>query len=120
MQGEILDAGVITFKTATAVSRWHFVELAASSDAVQHVGTAGNAGIGVCLDDAAVGTGVPVLIHGQGIARVVAGGTVTVGGPVKSTATGTVVDQGGTGNIIGRALASGAAGEVIPVLTGVI
>lgn len=44
------------------------------------------------------------------------GGAVTLNGPVKCDATGRVVDQGGTGTIVGYALsAAGGAGVMVEV-----
>jgi len=57
----------------------------------------------------------PVTIQLGGVAKVVAGGTISAGQEVEVGANGTAVAKT-SGVVVGIALASGASGEVIPVL----
>lgn len=49
------------------------------------------------------------------IARVVAGGTIAAGNPVKVGANGKALAQGGSGNIVGYCVKGGANGDIVEV-----
>lgn len=75
--------------------------------------------IGVALADAASGARVEVQMGG--IAEVKLGGTVTRGGDITSGAAGVGVALSAAVTIkssVGKALASGVSGDVIPVMLG--
>ena len=77
--------------------------------------TAASNAIGFATTGAATGDRFPVVVAGTALA--IAGGSVSVGDPLKVHSTVTkVVAQGGTGEIIARALSAGADGDVIEVL----
>jgi hypothetical protein len=77
--------------------------------------TVDKAAVGVALHDTDSGDNISV---GCGtIERVESGGTCTEGGGLKADADGRVVDQGGSGIIVGYALdASSTAGDIIRML----
>jgi hypothetical protein len=54
-----------------------------------------------------------------GVCKIVAGGTVTIGGFVKSDAAGKVVDSAGAGMVIGKSLSAGVNGQVVRVLLSI-
>lgn len=108
--------------TAGAAINKHRIVKFDSSDGVVIQGAAATdllVGVNESLD-AASGEGVDI-IH-TGIAEIRLGGSVTRGGLVTSDATGQAVaaaPAAGVNNaVIGRALVSGASGDIIPVLLG--
>lgn len=65
----------------------------------------------------AADTGAAFAVNVLGTAKVMAGGAIAVGGPVKVGATGKAIAQGGTGTTIARAITAAAAdGDIIEVL----
>ena len=72
--------------------------------------------VGVALHDTDSGSDISVGV--APIEVVETGGTVTAGGGVKTDSSGRVVNQGGSGVIVGYALeaAGSTAGEFIPIL----
>lgn len=75
---------------------------------------AGEFGVGVLLNDPALGVAGEVAI--SGITRVTAGDTVAAGAEVASDADGLAVTAATGDIILGTAMGGGAAGEVISVL----
>lgn len=78
--------------------------------------------LGTVLHDVASGADADIsLIKGAGIHYVMAGGAISLGAGVKGdgSATGKVVDYGGSGMVVGNALeAATADGDIIRVILG--
>jgi len=60
--------------------------------------------------------GQPIAVDVAGQTQVVLGGTVTVGDSLSSDATGAAITHTSTNHILGQALASGVAGDIIGML----
>lgn len=107
------------FKAEAAITKYRIVKLGAGDEQVLQGAAATDALIGVSHTiTAAIDERIDVVV--AGIADVELGGTVTRGGFVSSDATGRGVapaPAAGVNNaVIGRALASGVIGDIIPVL----
>lgn len=107
------------FKAEAAVTKYRIVKLGAGDEQVLQGAAATDALVGVSHTiTAAIDERIDVVV--AGIADVELGGTVTRGGFVSSDATGRGVapaPAAGVNNaVIGRALASGVIGDIIPVL----
>ena len=70
--------------------------------------------IGVLQDDPAT-AGLPCTVRVSGVAKVLAGGTVTRFTTVTLMSTGAVQDKNGSDIIVGVALESGASGDFVTV-----
>jgi hypothetical protein len=105
-------------KCTAAVSAFTIAKFGADDDTLSAATAATEDLIGVFQHDTSAGDEVRVML--TGISRVVLGGTVTRGAWLTSDASAKAVAIGavaGTNyNSIGRALASGVAGDIIPVL----
>lgn len=84
-----------------------------SSGKIALTGSGGRAD-GVIANNPAADVAVEFTIFG--IEMVEYGGTITAGDNVKSGASGVAVTHGGTGFVVGVALASGVSGDIHPVL----
>ncbi|WP_290889393.1 capsid cement protein [Arenimonas sp.] len=107
------------FLAGGAIPAGSLVKFGADDNTVVVSAAAADAHIGVVESfDVASGERCDVVM--AGIAEVKIGGGITRGGPVTSNASGQGVaaaPAAGTNNgVIGRALASGVSGDVIPVL----
>lgn len=114
---------VLSFEAGTDLSSSQFllVELAADNQIDPVAAAAGNPYIGIVQTNPdTVGAAATVMI--SGVSKAVAGAAVTVADEVVQGATtaGRVetLAAGAGQRVVGRALASGAAGEIIPVLIG--
>lgn len=97
-----------------SAKQYLFVELA-NDGQIDPVGSAGGDAVGVLQNDPdAAGKAATVAI--SGISKVVCGGTVTVGDKVQSDNAGKALTAASGDHVLGRALATGASGEIIPVL----
>jgi hypothetical protein len=109
------------FVAEAAISPQRIVKFGSTDDFMVQGAAAADAHIGVFEG---YGTAAPLAAAANdrmhvtlaGIARVKLGGTVARGGPITSDATGQGVAAVATNRAIGHALASGVAGDVIPVL----
>lgn len=108
-----------SFTAGGTIAKHSIVKFDADDDTVIVGAAATDKLIGVALEAATVGLRVEVQL--AGIGEVVLGGTVARGAAVTSGAAGVGVDLAAAATIktaIGRALASGVTGDVIPVLIG--
>jgi hypothetical protein len=100
--------------TGTLVAK-RFVKLASDTTISPCSGTS-DLVIGV-LDEATAKTDVPVGVTISGVAETECGAAVTRGTMVEIVANGRVQDYS-SGLIVGMALRSGTAGQIVPVLVG--
>lgn len=99
----------ITLIAASAISGHRFV------DWVGNEAAADEDSPGIANYPAAIGDAFAVNVLGT--AKVVAGGAIAVGGPVKVGAAGKAIAQAGVGTIVARAVTAAAAdGDIIEVL----
>jgi len=108
------------FKAGAAINKNTIVMFDSDDDTVIHATGATDRPIGVALAAAASGARLDVAL--QGVAEVKLGGTIARGGDVTSGAAGVGVDLSAAATIkssIGRAMAGGDSGDVIPVLINV-
>lgn len=102
-----------------AINAYRIVKFGSTDDYVVQGAAATDSLIGVVEGVApAIGERCDVVM--AGIAEIVLGGAVTRGGPVTANATGQGVAAapaaGANNRVIGHALMSGVAGDVIPVM----
>lgn len=103
------------FVAEAAINAYRIVKFGTTDDYVVQGAAATDSLIGVVETVApALGERCDVVVCG--IAEVSLGGSVTRGGSVTSNATGQAVGTAAGNRAIGVALASGASGDVIPVL----
>jgi len=99
---------VVTIVAAEAITAYRLVDVTGKHTIVREA-------VGVALFDTDSGSNISVGV--APIEVVEAGGTVTAGGGVKTDASGRVVNQGGSGIIVGYALdAATVAGTYIRML----
>lgn len=96
------------------LSPFRFVVLAADGQ-FDHVASAGGDADGVCQSDPAA-AGDAIELDVAGVTKVEAGGTVTVGQKIQSDNAGKALTAATGDHVLGKALASGVAGDIIPVL----
>ena len=110
----------MNYDAGAAIAKRRIVKLSADFTVVQ-AAAATDAMFGVAAELDAV-SGGRVDVHLSGIAEVEAGGTITRGALVTSDATGKAVAAapavGVNNRVIGTALVSAVAGDVLPVLLG--
>lgn len=98
-----------------SASLYRFGVVAADGQ-VDPVGTAGADADGVIMNKPTA-AGQPTQLAVGGVAKVVVGtGGVTAGAKLQSDATGKAITAASTKHVVGKALATGAAGDIIPVL----
>ena len=124
MANYVLSKGYVAVSTynssaAAGVLAKRFVKLTANQTIDLNVAS-NTRSIGVVnenVDQAKVATGKAVVnVSLQGIARVIAGGTITIGASVMSSTTGTALAAATTGNIpVGIALQAAVIGDEIDV-----
>jgi hypothetical protein len=124
MANYLLDKGYVALSTynssaAAGVVSKRFVKLVANQTIDLNVAS-NTRPVGVVMenvDAAKVATGKAVVdVRLQGIARVIAGGTITIGGEVMSSTTGTALAAVTAGNIVvGIALQAAVSGDEIDV-----
>jgi hypothetical protein len=107
------------FVAEAAINAFRIVKFGTTDDFVVQGAAVGDALIGV-VEGVAPAAGERCDVVMAGIAEITLGGTVARGAALTSDGTGRAVaaaPAGGTNNsLIGRALASGVVGDVIPVL----
>jgi len=104
------------FIAGAAIDKNKIVMFGSDDDSVIHATAATDRPVGVSLAAAASGARVDVAL--QGVAEVKLGGTIARGGDVTSGAAGVGVDLVAAATIkssIGRAMAGGDSGDIIPV-----
>ena len=107
---------LIPFKAGAAVAKHKIVKPGAADDRVVQAADAGDKIIGV-TDRPAAAAGDPVDVAVIGEVPVECGAAVTRGDLLTSDANGKAVPTTTAGNaVLGRALRSGADGDIIPVL----
>jgi hypothetical protein len=124
MANYILDKGYVAVSTynssnAAGVVAKRFVKLTANQTIDLNVAS-NTRPVGVVqenVDQAKVATGKAVVdVRVQGIARVIAGGTIAIGGEVMSSTTGTAIAAVTAANIVcGIALQAAVSGDEIDV-----
>jgi hypothetical protein len=124
MANYILDKGYVAVSTynssnAAGVVSKRFVKLTANQTIDLNVAS-NTRPVGVVqenVDQAKVATGKAVVdVRVQGVARVIAGGTITIGSEVMSSTTGTALAAATAGNIVcGIALQAAVSGDEIDV-----
>ena len=108
--------GQITLEAAADYStkQFFFVDVDSNGRAIL-VASAGANAIGVLMNKPdALGKAAEVAV--SGVVKVEAGGTVTAGEKVQSDAAGNATTAASADHVLGRAITSGADGEVISVL----
>ncbi|MGA0569640.1 phage cement protein [Variovorax sp. VNK109] len=109
-----------TFVAGAAIAACTIVKHGAADDAVIPAAAATDSLLGVASRDFDTAIGERIDIMTQGVASVKLAGTVTRGGPVTSNAAGLGVAAapaaGSNVRVIGVAMQSGVAGDVIDVL----
>lgn len=111
------DAALVQpYVAGGAITPNRLVVFGTADDVVVQSSAATGLHVGVYIGDrlAAVGDQVPVAISGIAIAE--AGGTVTRGQKLTANASGQVAAAAATNPVIGIALASGVATNLIPIL----
>lgn len=102
-----------TFKATGTINKNNIVKFGSNDDEVVEAAAATDLVIGVAVEAAVSGGRVDVILFG--IAQVVAGGTITRGNMVVSSASGTAVQQAaasGVNNIVlGQAIDSAVSGD---------
>ena len=96
-----------------SAKQYRFVDMA-SDAAVDAVSAAGGDAIGVLQNAPLAGEAASVAV--MGVAKVVAGGTITAGDRVQSDANGEALTAASGDIVLGRALKGGAAGDVLEIL----
>lgn len=105
-----------SFDAGAAISPYRIVKPGAADSAVLQGAAATDALVGVCMEvGPASGERVDIIV--SGVAEVQLGGTVARGDWITSNGTGQGIATTTAANqVIGRALASGVANDIIPVL----
>lgn len=102
-----------------AINTYRIVKFGSTDDFVVQAAAVGDSMIGI-VENVSPAIGERCAVVMAGIAELTLGGTVTRGGLITSNGTGQGVAAapaaGVNNNVIGRALASGLSGDVIPVL----
>jgi hypothetical protein len=99
-----------------SASLYHFVELDSSGNVAIN-NTLGELSIGV-LNNKPTALGQAAEVQVEGVAKVVAGATITPNQKVATSATGAAVVAISTYHVMGVCVKGGATGEVIEVLLG--
>jgi hypothetical protein len=108
------------FIAGAAIAAARIVKLGAADGTVVQGAAVGDSLLGVCVQPGGAGNGERVDVALGGIAEVEAGGAITRGDWLTSDAAGKALSAapaaGTNNNVIGRAMASAANGDLIPVL----
>lgn len=106
-------------KCTAAVAAFTIAKFGADDDTLSSATAASEELVGV-FQHATTAAGEEVRVMLDGISKVVLGGTVTRGGQLTSDANAKAVAIGAVAGtnyaVIGRAMASGVSGDIIPVL----
>ena len=114
MAYEIPQFSLTLLTGSTFVSKQYYACKLDTSGYAVPCDASGESSIGIMQD--APASGRPGIVMKDGVSKVVLGDTVTAGDAVTVTSTGTVKTDAGSDKILGRALASGVAGDQRSIL----
>lgn len=116
-----MNSPIKNYEAEGAIGAYHIVKLGTKDTAVAMADAATDALIGVTTELDVV-DGEPVDVVHDGLHQVECGGNVTRGDLLTANATGEAITAAPANDtnmsVIGRALASGADGDIIPVVIG--